>query len=213
MDIPAPAAGQPFRSNRTLQLTVAAYLIFWGLMLINPYDWYDWFLENLLIFAAIIGLVGTYRWFRFSDLSYVLIAFFLAEHTLGAHYSYTTTPIDRLMHALFHFPRDDFDRVVHASFGLLIAYPTYEFLRRVGRFQRWWAYGLTVAVILAGGAFYELIEMWVAKLVAPEIGTLFLGTQGDPWDTQQDMAVALYGAAFTMAITALLEGARARRRT
>ncbi|WP_275900567.1 DUF2238 domain-containing protein [Paenibacillus periandrae] len=65
-----------------------------------------------------------------------------------------------------------------------------------------WAYYLAPALVLGSGAFYELIEMWTAFIVAPEIGTLFLGTQGDPWDAQHDMAVALYGSIIAMIVTA-----------
>lgn len=68
-----------------------------------------------------------------------------------------------------------------------------------------WTYFISVMNILASGAFYELIEMWVAKIVAPEIGTLFLGTQGDPWDTQHDIEVAMYGAMIAMVFSCIWE--------
>jgi putative membrane protein len=194
----------PFRQNRSLQLMIAGYVLLWTWLAIEPVHRFNWFLENLLIFLAVAVLVGTYRLFAFSNLAYGLILLFLSLHTIGAHYTYATTPIDVWLNGMFHFERNQYDRIVHFSFGLLIAYPLWELLVRVPRFQPAWSYVMTVVTILSAGAFYELIEMWVAQIVAPEIGTMFLGTQGDEWDTQQDMALALYASIVTMAVTALV---------
>ncbi|WP_438448511.1 DUF2238 domain-containing protein [Gorillibacterium sp. sgz5001074] len=202
-----------FRKNRILQAMIGGYAVFWLWMLIKPYAWYNWWLENLLVLAAAAGLGGAYRWFRFSNRSYALIILFVALHTYGAHYSYNTTPIDRLMHEWFGFHRDNFDRVVHFSFGLLIAYPAWEFFIRAAGLRKGWSYGLTPVVILSFGAFYELIEMWVALIVAPEIGTRFLGTQGDIWDSHHDMEAALIGAVLAMAATAAASHLAHRRTT
>ncbi|MFD0678690.1 MULTISPECIES: DUF2238 domain-containing protein [unclassified Paenibacillus] len=193
---------RPFRSNRMLQVLLAIYLLFWVLMAIEPYSRFNWFLENLLILATITGLVGTYRRFAFTNMSYLLIVVFLILHTFGANYSYHTTPLDSWIRELFHTERDGYDRVVHFSYGLLLAYPIREFIVRTMGPRGLWDFALPVVLVLASGAFYELIEMWVALLVAPEIGTLFLGTQGDPWDTQHDMELAMYGAILTMLFTA-----------
>lgn len=190
--------------GKSLPIFIAVFVAFWIWMGIDPYNRFDWLLENLLIFACIGALTAAYPRFRFTDVSYGLITLFLMLHTLGAHYSYNTTPIDTLLHRLFQLRRDDFDRIVHCCFGLLMAYPILELMERIVKLRGWRAYVLTVTAVLAGGAFYELIEMWVAKLVAPEIGDLFLGTQGDVWDSQHDMEVALYGAAAAMAITAIV---------
>ncbi|WP_134685837.1 DUF2238 domain-containing protein [Brevibacillus migulae] len=195
---------QTFGHNRKLQLMLAAFAVFWIWMAINPVHRSNWLLENLLVFAAVIVFSLTYRQFAFSNASYGQLLLFMSLHTLGAHYTYATTPVDVWLHGLFDFERNHYDRVVHFSFGLLLAYPAYEFLSRLIRVNGIWAYVLAVITILSAGAFYELIEMWVAKIVAPEIGTMFLGTQGDEWDAQQDMAVALYGAAISMVTTAIL---------
>ncbi|NGQ93616.1 DUF2238 domain-containing protein [Brevibacillus sp. SYP-B805] len=203
---------RPFRKNKCLQGMLSVYAIFWLWMAIEPVDRFDWVLENLLIFAAAMALSLTYRIFAISNLSYFLILLFLSLHTIGAHYTYTTTPVDAILNDWFHFSRNNFDRVVHFSFGLLIAFPTLEFLMRAARMVGIWPHLMTVVSILAAGAFYELIEMWVAQMVAPEIGTLFLGTQGDPWDTQQDMALALYGSTLTVCVTAVVKRGRSRKR-
>ncbi|WP_231571397.1 DUF2238 domain-containing protein [Gordoniibacillus kamchatkensis] len=197
-----------FGRNRLLHMLILGYAAFWAWMAVAPYNRFDWLLENLLIFVAVAVLTVTYPFFRFNNLAYALIAVFLALHTYGASFSYNTTPIDMLMHRYFELQRDMYDRVVHASYGLLLAYPLFQFMRRVVGLRGFWSYALTVTTILATGAFYELIEMWVANIVAPEIGVLFLGTQGDVWDSQHDMEVALYGAAVAMVITALARAVR-----
>ncbi|MDF2960067.1 MAG: hypothetical protein K0S39_1802 [Paenibacillus sp.] len=196
----------PFKSNRLLQAVLAAYTVFWAVMAIEPFNRFNWFLENLLVFATILVLAVTYRSFALSNWSYLLIAVFLSLHTFGANYSYNTTPLDSWLRELFHTERDGYDRIVHFSYGLLLAYPIRElFVRTVGQIG-FWAYAMPVVFVLASGAFYELIEMWVAFIVAPEIGTLFLGTQGDPWDTQHDIELALYGAVIAMMLTAAAAG-------
>lgn len=194
----------PFNQNRPLQLMSIGFVLFWTWLAIEPVHRFNWFLENLLIFLAVFVLVFTYRLFAFSNASYFLMILFFSLHTIGAHYTYSTTPIDALLNEMFHFERNHYDRIVHFSFGLLLAYPIFEFLTRVARFQPGWSYAVTVITVLSAGAFYELIEMWVAKIVAPEIGTMFLGTQGDEWDTQQDMALALYASIIAMAVTAFI---------
>ncbi|MDR6881834.1 DUF2238 domain-containing protein [Bacillus sp. 3255] len=196
--------GKPavFRSNTTLHILIILYAALWIWMAYAPYSRFDWMLENLLIWATLIGLVSTYKRMTFSNLSYALIALFLALHTVGAHYSYNENLVDVWLRWLLHSERDNYDRLVHFSFGLLLAYPLREALRAWTPLGRKWLYVMTCVMILALGAFYELIEMWVALLVAPEIGTLFLGTQGDPWDTHHDMELALYGAILAMAATA-----------
>jgi putative membrane protein len=194
---------QPFGRNRLLQGLLLGYAVLWSVMAIEPYSRFNWFLENLLIFAAVLVAVGTYSRFVFSNLSYALTTVFIALHTIGAHYSYSATPVDAWLHELLHFERNSYDRIVHFSYGLLLAYPMKELIARMIAPKGGWACVLSPVVVLASGAFYELIEMWVALIVAPEIGTLFLGTQGDPWDTQHDMELALYGAMITMLITAV----------
>ncbi|MDB5052520.1 MAG: yjdF [Bacilli bacterium] len=192
-----------FKQNKFLQLLLFVYALFSILLAISPTGRFDWFLENLLIVFFVSLLIFTYRYFKFSNASYFWIAVFMMLHTFGAHYNYVV-PYDKWLSSLSSYPRDNFDRVVHFSFGLLISYPGFEFLRRVVSVSKIWAYVLTVLVILSMGAFYELIEMWVANIVSPGQGDIFLGLQGDPWDTQHDMSSAMYGAIIAMIITALI---------
>jgi putative membrane protein len=200
-----------FGANWPLHAMIVIYAGLWIWMAIAPYSRFDWVLENLLIWAALIALISTYKLITFSNFSYALFGLFLALHTVGAHYSYNENIVDVWMKLILHSERDNYDRLVHFSFGLLLAYPLREAMSAWTQLSRRWLYVMTCVTILALGAFYELIEMWVATLVAPEIGTLFLGTQGDQWDTHHDMALALYGAVIAMVVTAVLGRRRERK--
>lgn len=195
---------RPFRENRFLQGLCAAYALVWILAAIRPLYPGDWLLENLLVVVAVGGLAGTYRRFPLSDLSYLLIALFLALHAVGAHYTYSNVPLGFWMKAQWGLARNPFDRIVHFAFGLLLAYPVREVFMRVAHTRGFWNYYLPLDVVLAASAVYEIIESTTARLSAPELGDAFLGTQGDIWDAQKDMTAAAVGALLTMLVVALV---------
>src|SRR5947208_5574927 len=91
-----------FSDNRFLQIVASCYLIVWVVLAIRPLDRGDWFLENLLVFSAVIVLGTTYRKFQFSNQSYLLLAIFLALHAIGAHYTYAKVPIGFWLRDWFH---------------------------------------------------------------------------------------------------------------
>jgi putative membrane protein len=200
-----------FRDHRLLQALAAWYALVWVVTAIAPLDRHDWFLENLLVFAVVITLVVTYRFFPLSDLSYLLITAFMTLHAVGAHYTYSEVPFGFWLRDTFGFARNPFDRVVHGSFGLLMAYPIREVFLRVANARGFWAYYLPLDVTLAFSALYEIMEMVVATMVAPGTGDAWLGTQGDVWDAQKDMGLAALGALTCMLVTATLRTLRARR--
>lgn len=188
-----------YRSKFPAYLLVI-FMLLWSVAAIAPYDRFNWFLENILIILSCVFLISMFKSFRLSNPSYLLIMIFLTLHTIGAHYSYSLTPIDGVLNRLFEFERNNYDRIVHFSFGLLLVYPISEVIKRCMKLKDAYSNIFAVISILSAGAFYELIEMWIAKLVAPEIGLMFLGIQGDVWDTQNDIALALYGALLTMMV-------------
>ena len=200
-----------FRDHRLLQALVAWYAVVWIVTAIAPLDRHDWFLENLLVCGVVIVLVATYRVFPLSDLSYLLITLFMTLHAVGAHYTYSEVPLGFWLRDTFGFARNPFDRVVHFSFGLLMAYPIREVFLRVANARGFWAYYLPLDVTLAFSALYEIMEMVIATLVAPGTGDAWLGTQGDVWDAQKDMGLAALGALICMIVTATLRTLRARR--
>lgn len=188
-----------FSENYTLHIIILGYLVFWVIMSISPHNRNIWFLEHLLIFLFFGFLALTYYRFQFSNLSYAMIALFFALHTYGASYSYST-PFDAWIKGWVDLSRDYYDRIVHFSFGLLIVLPVYEFFSHVIKIPKKWIGFFSVITILAAGAFYELIEMWTTFIVAPELGTMFVGLQGDPWDSHHDMELAMYGAIITLVV-------------
>jgi putative membrane protein len=186
---------QPFRKRHLLHLLVLCYSVVWSLAAVNPVKRNDWFVENLLVFIGVPVLVFTYRRLPLSDTSYVLIFLFLLLHAAGAHYTYAEVPFGYWLKNFFHWRRNHFDRVVHFSFGLLLTYPMRELLRPAIKTRGFWAFLLPVAVIVSLSGFFEIIEAVVATIVDPELGAAYLGIQGDVWDAQKDMALAVAGAA------------------
>jgi putative membrane protein len=170
---------------------------------VAPHDRGDWLLENLLVFAAVILLVATHGRFVFSNLSYLLISIFLTLHTLGAHYTYSLTPPGAWVQALLGLARNPYDRFVHFAFGLLLSYPLRELTLRRLHARGWAGYAIPLAAALSLSASYEIVESWTARIVDPELGTAFLGTQGDEWDAQKDMSLALLGAVLSLTSAAL----------
>jgi putative membrane protein len=175
-------------------------LVLWVVTAIDPLYPRDWFLENLLVFLYSAILLFTYRSFQFSNLSYGLFTVFLSMHLAGAHYTYAETPLGFWMQDWFGFERNHYDRLVHFSFGLLIAYPFRELLLGRSGIKRSWSYLMSVIVVLSFSAFYEVLEGIVAMIVDPELGSAFLGTQGDEWDAQKDSFLAFSGSVVAMGI-------------
>lgn len=200
-----------FTRNRFQQALALWYAAIWVVTSMRPLDRHDWFLENLLVFGLVAVLVATYRAFPLSDLSYLLIAAFMTLHAVGAHYTYAQVPLGFWMQQAFGLTRNHFDRIVHFSFGLLMAYPIREVFLRVANARGFWAYYLPLDVTLACSALYEIMEMVIASVVAPGTGDAWLGTQGDVWDPQKDMGLAALGALLCMCITALVRKLRAPR--
>ncbi len=190
-----------------------AYGAFWTWLAIAPVDRHDWFLENLLAVALVAVLVRTYRLFAFSLPSYYLILAFLVLHAIGAHYTYAEVPFGFWLKDTWTLNRNPFDRLVHFAYGVLLIYPFREVLVRLAGVQGLWAAYLSVSGILAQSAFFEVVEAIVAVIVSPELGSLYLGTQGDEWDAQKDMAAAFAGALLTMTVTMGISKPRSRRLT
>jgi len=179
-------------------------LVLWVALAIQPLDRFDWFLENLLVFATVGLMIGTYRFFPLSALSYILITVFMNLHTVGSHWTYAQVPLGFWIQEAFGFSRNHFDRIAHFSFGLLMAYPIREIFLRVASVRGFWAYYLPFDVTLAFSGAYEIMEWVIATMVAPGAGDAWLGTQGDIWDAQKDMGLAATGAVISMTVTAIL---------
>lgn len=179
---------------------------------IAPHDRSDWALENVLVVVLSASLAATYRRFPLSRISYTLIFLFLCLHVVGAHYTYSLVPYDtwwkqvtgRSLNELLGWERNNFDRFVHFCYGLLLAYPVREVFLRIASVKGFWGYFLPLDLTMSTSVLYELIEWGAAELFGGDLGAAFLGTQGDIWDAQKDMALAAFGALLAMLGTAAL---------
>ncbi|HYL73776.1 MAG TPA: DUF2238 domain-containing protein [Bryobacteraceae bacterium] len=198
MTTASSASAIPFRSNRFLQILLALFLVVWLWSAIRPAIPEDWLLENLLVFVLLALLAATYPRLTFSDLSYSLIFMLLFLHEFGAHYQYSDVPLGEWLKPFLQTERNHYDRLVHFAFGLLFAYPQREILLRKAELRAGWLNVLPIFTTLALSASYEMIEAVVASIVDPTDAAAFLGSQGDQWDSQEDMFMALSGATVAM---------------
>ena len=174
---------------------LAVFLLVWTALAIAPRDRADWVLENLLTFVAVPLAVLGYRRLRLSNRAYVLATAFLILHTIGSHYTYSDVPIGDWARDFLHLSRNHYDRVVHFAFGLLMLRVVRELGFSHGRSPgRGAELFFSVAGVVCWSAVYEIIEWLVAAVADPAAGTAYLGTQGDVWDAQKDMGLALCGA-------------------
>ena len=166
---------------------------------IHPHDYFTWILET---FPAIIGfflLVATYRRFPLTPLAYTLLMIHAAILMIGGHYTYAEVPLGFWMRDFLHTARNDYDRIGHFAQGFVPAMIAREMFIRLNVLNRnRWRPFLIVSICLAISATYEFIEWWSA-LIGGAASTEFLGTQGDVWDTQEDMFMCLIGAISALA--------------
>lgn len=174
---------------------LAVFAAVWAICAAAPLSRADWLLENALTFAAVPAAVLTYPRFRFSDRAYVQMALFLVLHAIGGHYTYAKVPFGDWLAGALGLARNHYDRIVHFSFGLLMLRPMRELgfrnARGLGPFAKLY---FAVAGVGLWSMLYEILEWLVAATVDPDAGSAYLGTQGDEWDAQKDMACAFAGA-------------------
>lgn len=191
-----------------LLIVFSLWWIFWAY---KPWNLSDWILENILTVLFIGLLVLTRNKLRLSNVSYTVLFAFMCLHTVGSHYTYAEVPYEEWSKALgfsvngiLGFQRNNYDRLVHFSFGLLFAYPMRELFMRVANAKGAWSYYFPLELVMSLSMLYELIEWVTAIYFGGELGQAYLGTQGDVWDAQKDMAMATLGAAIGMTIVALI---------
>ena len=177
--------------NRILLAAFLAVLV-WSL--IRPHDYFTWFLESFPALIGIIIVVALRHRFPLTPLLLTLLTIHAIILMVGGHYTYAEVPLGFWMRGLLHTARNDYDRIGHFAQGFVPAIAAREILirRRVVR-SRGWLYFIIVSICLAISAAYELLE-WRVSIATGSKGDAFLGTQGDVWDTQEDMATALVAA-------------------
>ena len=197
------------RIHLALLLSAVAVLIWSG---IAPSGRVNWVAET---FPAVVGgliLLATYRRFRFTTLTYALIWFFALILMVGGHWTYANVPVGNWARDAFGLSRNHFDRFGHFFQGVIPAMAVRELLRRrTGLQQRGWLAFVCGCVALAVSAFYELFEWQYATWFGGQQADDFLGSQGDVWDAQKDMAMALLGAIVSLALLARWQDRQMRR--
>ena len=179
------------RLHLALLATVVA-VILWSSW--RPYDRFTWWLEVTPGLVGLAILLATYRRFRFTTLCYILIALHVCVLCVGGHYTYARVPLFDWLRPIFAWQRNNYDRLGHLMQGFVPAMIAREILLRFGVLNRKrWLPFVVLSICLAISALYELIEWWTA-LASGAAADDFLGSQGDVWDTQSDMFLALIGA-------------------
>jgi putative membrane protein len=189
--------GRSSRYEIFLLVSLVAILVWSG---IGPHDRFTWYLEVAPVLVAVPILIHVYPRFRFTRLTYTLIWIHAIILMVGGHYTYARVPLGFWVADALDLGRNHYDRLGHFVQGFAPAMVAREILIRKSplRGSRWLPF-LVVCFCLAFSAFYELIEFWTA-LASGEGATDFLGTQGDVWDTQWDMQLALIGAITALAL-------------
>ena len=159
-----------------------------------PYDRFTWLLEVAPAVMAAALLCATYRRFKFTRLVYVCIWLHALILVIGGHYTYAREPLFSWIRDTFHLSRNHYDRLGHLAQGFFPALVVRELLLRTSPLRPGkWLFTLVTCSCLAVSAFYEMIEWWAA-VATGEAASAFVGSQGDVWDAQWDMFLALIGA-------------------
>ena len=182
--------------NRALLATVSGVFVWSGF---NPRDRFTWWLEVAPVIIGLVLLATTHRRFQFTPLAYVLMAIHAVILMIGGHYTYAEVPLFNWLRDALGLARNHYDRLGHFAQGFVPAILAREILLRCSPLRRGrWLFWLVFCVCMTISALYELVE-WRVAIATGSAADAFLGTQGDPWDTQEDLAMCLVGT-----ITALL---------
>jgi putative membrane protein len=182
------------------RICLILYGMVWLALAVAPRYPADWVLENIPTLAVVPGAIALHRRIGFSDRACVQALVFGILHAVGSHYTYSEVPLGEWLREGFGLARNHYDRIVHFAFGLLGVRPARELAfppgTQIGRGRQ---LVLSVTAVTSMSVAYEILEWLVASVADPAAGTAFLGTQGDQWDAQKDMALAALGAALALA--------------
>ncbi|MCF8298385.1 MAG: DUF2238 domain-containing protein [Saprospiraceae bacterium] len=177
---------------------ILVILFFIGLIIsaIKPHDYFTWFLEVMPGIIGLIVLALTFKRFKFTNLTYILILIHCYILFIGGHYTYAEVPLFDWVKDVFHQDRNNYDKLGHFAQGFVPALITRElFIRNEIIKKGFWLSFVTVCVCATLSVFYEFLE-WFVAVFSGESAEAFLGTQGYVWDTQADMLFAVIGATF-----------------
>ncbi|MDH4943886.1 DUF2238 domain-containing protein [Sulfurimonas sp. C5] len=182
--------------KKYIWITIYFTVLIWSV--INPKDPFTWVLEVTPALIAGVLLLLTYNTFRLTPLLYILILVHCVVLMIGGHYTYAEVPFCDTLKEFFGFERNNYDKIGHFFQGFVPIILAREILLRKNVVPNgMWLHFISLSIVLGVSAFYELIEWWVA-LATGENADAFLGTQGYIWDTQSDMAYALFGGVISL---------------
>jgi len=186
---------KPTNNFNFFLLLITLFFYIWSV--INPADYFVWFLETVPVVIG-FGMIFIFRkTFPLSDFLYRVILIHMIILCIGGHYTYAEVPLFNELKEILHFKRNEYDKVGHFFQGLTPALLTREIiLRKTDLKNKILIVIFSISTALAFAALYEILE-WVAAVVT-DSGTEFVGMQGDVWDAQKDMLVALIGAIFAL---------------
>ncbi len=183
----------------------SVFILTWIWAAINPVHPETWLYENVLIFIFFPVVIFAGRYFKLSNVSYTLITIFMVIHLIGAHYTYSEVPFGFVLRDWFDESRNMYDRLVHFSFGFLLAYPVREVVLRLAKTKGVWGFTFPLSVVVMFSALFEIAEWYAVQTTqSVEVSLEFLGMQGDIWDAQKDMVLAFWGACIALAIVAFI---------
>lgn len=180
--------------NPVLAGCVLVFTLFWLYSGFATTNFFNWLLENLLTLPGLIAFGFFYSRYSLSDKSIVFVFLFLLLHLYGSQHTYQNNPVGHWLQEAFSLSRNHYDRLVHFSFGLLMALPMYEICRYHLKKARWLPYLIPLELTLSMSVLFELIEWIFSTLFVQEKASVYLGMQGDIWDAQKDVALAFLGA-------------------
>jgi putative membrane protein len=193
------------RANKFFRLLASLFFAGWIYGWFNSHDREDWIIENLLVVICLSILVFSQKWHKLSDLSYLFIFCFVMLHLYGAFYAYTHNALGAWLQNKYHLWRNPYDRIVHFSFGLFMAYPFRELLINKFRVSTRTSWLMPIEIAFSLGTVFELIEWGVSEFTTKATGETYVATQGDVWDAQKDITMAALGAATAMLIGYILK--------
>jgi putative membrane protein len=174
-------------------MLVVTIIFIWSV--IKPVSYLDWLAEASPAVVILIIVIATYNKFRFTTLSYFIIAILSILTFIGGHYTYSEVPFFNWLQDKFDLKRNNYDRFGHFLKGLSAIVIRELLLRKTQLTRGAWLFGITMSIVLAVAALYEIIEWASTKISGGEEASKdFLGMQGDQWDAQWDMTLALVGS-------------------
>lgn len=189
------------KSDRYPLILLVIYVIATIISFIGAFSVRGWLVEHIAPVAILLILILTYKKFRFSNTSYTLMLLALLLNSIGAHYLYSNVPYPEFINSFFGFSRNHFDRLAHFLFGVFLYLPSLELTTKLLKIKQktFFIYLIPLFIVLSLGALYEVLEL-SAALISPnsDLAINFLGSQGDIWDTNKDLALKFISGMIAM---------------